>query len=64
MMNDVKATWTYVDTQVCSHHNWSLISLRSEQEQEFVGHLLQDKFDIDRIIYVYIGKRFVSESAV
>ena len=58
LINDVKATWTYVDTQVCSHHNWSLISLQSELEQDFVSNLLQDRFDIDGIIYVYIGKRY------
>ena len=59
--NDVKATWTFVDTQICSYNNWSLVSLRSELEQDFVGHLLQDKFDIDGIIFVYIGN-YVSKT--
>ena len=59
VVNDIKTTWTFVDTQVCRQHNWTLISLHSELEQNFLGQLLQDKFDayIDGIVYVYIGKR-------
>ena len=50
-------TWTFVNTHVCRNHNWSLVSLHSELEQDFVGYLLISRLNKENYQNVHIGKK-------
>ena len=52
------ASWSFVQSHICRTHNWTMVSLHSELEQNFVGYMLLHRLNHTNNAYTYIGKDF------
>ena len=50
------STWSFVEYNVCERYNWTLVSLHSKQEQDFVANILLNRFNHTIYKFAYIGK--------
>ena len=59
-----EASWEYVEREVCQKLNWTLVSLHSKLEQDFVGHALLHNFEHINDKYAYIGKEYFNKKSL
>ena len=48
-------SWSFVDDSICKSNNWTMLSLHSEREQDFIGYTLLHRLSKTNNAYVYIG---------
>ena len=54
MFQTSKPSWSFVE-EVCKRNNWTMVSLHSKLEQDFVGYLLLHEFNHTNNKNIYIG---------
>ena len=50
-----RRTWDDMESSVCKKYGWSLISIHSKDENDFMGELLRQRYEVDNR-QAYIGK--------
>ena len=58
-----RKTWNDLGSGVCEKYGWSLISIHTKDENDFMGELLlQRYYDVDNR-HIYIGNEFLIKRA-
>ena len=56
--HDTELSWSMVEVNICRKYNWTLVSLHTRQEQDFLGQLLINKLRSVANEDTYIGKQY------
>ena len=55
ILQDTTWSWSNAEMKICRKWNWTLVSIHSQTEQDFIGYHLLHKFEHINNKYSYIG---------